>query len=511
MADAVVLVAAAAVLADIVAAAVTGTTDVGQVSGRIVLLLLLQTGRGGLAWLTAALPQRAAAKVKARLRAEIVGAATGPHRGSAAATGELVAVAVRGLDALDPYFARYLPELIRAATVPVVVVVAMLSRDVTSGLIVAATLPLIPLFGALVGAYTARRTARQWRVLAVLSHHFLDVVRGLPTLKVFGRAKAQATNIARVSDQHRAATMATLRVALLSALVLELAATLSVALVAVSVGLRLVYGGLDLRVALFLLILAPEAYLPWRRMATEYHAAAEGLAAAERAFAVIEGAEPSAPSVPPPDPRRLALTLAEVTVRYPERELPAVDGVNLVIPPRQVTAIVGPSGCGKSTLMSVLLGLCTPDAGRVLVGDTDLSTVELSQWYQRLAWLPEHPQFVAGTVRDNIMLGRPDATDRDVQSAAAAAKLAVPLDSVPDLLSTGERQRIALARVFLRRDASLLLLDEPTGHLDPETEEDICAVLEDFARGRTVVLVTHRPAPLRLADAIVDLSAVTVS
>ena len=256
---------AAALLADLVASVVLDGAALSDLMPRVFLLLAVFAGRGLLAGVLLVLPQRVAISVKRRLRPEIV--RSGATAARPVPTGEIVAIAGHGLDALDSYFSRYLPEMIRAATIPITVLIALASRDLTAGVIVAVTLPLIPIFGALVGSYTERRTRRQWHVLAVLSHHFLDVIRGLPTLKIFGRASAQATMIARVTEQYRIATMATLRVALLSALVLELAATISVALVAVSVGLRLVHGGLDLGTALFLLILAPEAYLPLRRAA----------------------------------------------------------------------------------------------------------------------------------------------------------------------------------------------------------------------------------------------------
>jgi thiol reductant ABC exporter CydD subunit len=500
--DAVLLVGGGWLLATIVAGIVNGSYR----SQDVAALLAVVVARGLLGAVTAVLPRRAAAAVKRELRGEVLAAAT--VTGHPTPTGEVVAIAGRGLDALDPYFARYLPELVRAVTVPVAVLAALLAGDLAAGLIVLATLPLIPLFGALVGAYTRQRTRRQWRVLAVLSHHFLDVVAGLPTLKVFGRARAQAATIARVTERHRVATMATLRVALLSALVLELAATLSVALVAVSVGLRLVHGGLGLQLALFLLILAPEAYLPLRRAAAEYHAASEGLAAAERAFDVLGGAgdRPAGPVAAPAldggggAPRSDAggaLELDRVTVRFPDRDRPALDGLDLAVPPGRVTIVIGPSGSGKSTLLRVLLGLQPPDSG----------VVRSPAATDRTAWLPQHPHLVAAPAVDNVRLGRPEATDEQVRVAAGRAAATGFLDVTdPARLSAGQRQRLALARVFLRTDASLVLLDEPTAHLDAATEARVVAALREFLVGRTAVIVTHRPGLLELADHVVDLT-----
>ncbi len=516
--DGLLLVLAAALLADLVATAVVDGAALRDLTPRVLTLLAVFACRALLAGVLLVLPRRVAISVKRHFRPEVVRAgATAAHP---APTGEIVAIAGPGLDALDPYFSRYIPEMIRAAAIPIVVLIALAARDLTAGLIVALTLPLIPVFGALVGSYTERRTRRQWRVLAVLSHHFLDVIRGLPTLKIFGRASAQATTIARVTEQYRIATMSTLRVALLSALVLELAATISVALVAVSVGLRLVEGGLDLRTALFLLILAPEAYLPLRRAAAEYHAAAEGIAAADQAFSVISAAESAHGSAVPcrsfPDPAAAPITIDRVTVRFPDRARPALDRLSLTIAPSRLTAVIGPSGSGKSTLLKVLLGLLTPDEGGTRVGDMELSQIDPAQWHRRLAWLPQHPGLLAGSIADNIVIGRPDVSQSasvDTATQAGIADLLVaeqrsarqPGHDAAAALSAGQRQRLALARVFLRTDASLVLLDEPTAHLDRDSERRVCEALRDYASGRTVVVVTHRRALLDIADTVVEI------
>jgi ABC-type transport system involved in cytochrome bd biosynthesis fused ATPase/permease subunit len=348
----------------------------------------------------------------------------------------------------------------------------------------------------------------------------LDVSRRRATTGTFNPLKNTSKDCsAGVAALRRVATMATLRIALLSALVLELAATISVALVAVSVGLRLVHGGMTLQTALFLLVLAPEAYLPLRRAAAEYHAAAEGVAAAERAFAVLAAAEPLTATLPSseavPDPARASLSLDRVGVRFPDRDLPVLDNLSMVIPPGQVTAIVGPSGSGKSTVLRLLLGLGTPDEGAIRIGDMDLARIDPARWHRRLAWLPQHPRLLSGSIVDNIMLGRPGVPEDAVSAAAARAGITDLLageravgraaGNGPHVLSAGQRQRVALARVFLRIDAALVLLDEPTAHLDAAAEQRISEALRDFVRGRTVVLVTHRAALLGLADHIVEM------
>jgi thiol reductant ABC exporter CydD subunit len=436
-------------------------------------------------------------------------------------TGALATLATRGIDVLDGYFSLYLPQLLLAVIVPVVVLTVVVSQDWISALIIAGTLPLIPLFMALVGATTRDRIDRQLRTLERLAGHFLDVVAGLPTLKVFGRAKAQAAAVREISERYRVAAMATLRVTFLSSLILELVATISVALVAVAIGLRLMSGSLDLRSALFVLVLAPEAYLPLRQLGANYHASAEGMAAAEQVFAVLEKPLPyRGTRVDVPDPAVAGITVDRLTVAYPGRDRPALDGVSLTVEPGEVLAIAGPSGCGKSTLLGVLLGLVEADAGSIRVGGVDLADLDVAAWRARLAWVPQRLHMFAASVAENVRLGCPDASGDQVRDAITAAGLAEVVDRLPEGvdtilgdhgagLSAGERQRIALARAFLR-DAPLLLLDEPTANLDGHTERGVLDAVRQLAHGRTVVLAAHRPALLALADRVARLVEVGV-
>ncbi|MGH2855541.1 MAG: thiol reductant ABC exporter subunit CydD, partial [Solirubrobacteraceae bacterium] len=325
-------------------------------------------------------------------------------------TGELAILATRGIDALDGYFSLYLPQLLLAAIVPLVLLAAVLSQDWLSAALVAVTIPLIPLFMALVGATTRERSERQLRTLERLGGHFLDVVAGLPTLKVFGRARAQAAAIREIAERYRRAALATLRVTFLSSLILELVATLSVALVAVAIGLRLMDGHLDLRTALFVLVLAPEAYLPLRQLGANYHASTEGMAAAEQVFAVL--AQPTAPRggrTDVPDPALAGLAIEGLRFVYPGRDEPALDGVSFTVRAGEVLALAGPSGCGKSTLLGVLLGLLTPASGSVRVGDIELADLDLAAWRSRLAWVPQRPHLLAASIAANVRLGRGEA------------------------------------------------------------------------------------------------------
>ncbi|MGC9668963.1 thiol reductant ABC exporter subunit CydD [Planosporangium sp. 12N6] len=507
LAGAGLIVAQATLLADGISTAFHGH---GGITPILAALAVVVAVRALLAWAQEVTAHRAAAAVKSQLRQRLLAHVTklGPGWLTGQKGGELTTLATRGVDALDGYFSRYLPQLVLAAVVPAIVLARLLPADLLATVTIALTLPLIPIFLALVGLTTQARNRRSFRMLTRLAHHFLDVVAGLPTLKVFGRAKAQAETIRRVSDEHRRVTMRTLRLAFLSSLVLELVATISVALVAVGVGLRLVNGTLDLRTALLVLILAPEAYLPLRLVGTHFHASTEGLAAAEQVFAVLEEEPPARGSRTdvPPGP----ISLSGVSVRYPDRAVPALDGVDLTISPGEVLALTGPSGCGKSTLLSVLLGFVTPDAGRVGVGGADLATLDPDAWRRHVVWMSQRPYLFAGTVADNIRLGAPDASSDAVRSAAEAALAAGFLDVTVGEggagLSAGQRQRVALARAFLS-PAPVVLLDEPTANLDGESEAAVLEGVRRLSRDRTVVLVAHRPALLAIADRVVTMEA----
>ncbi|QYN31883.1 thiol reductant ABC exporter subunit CydD [Pseudonocardia sp. DSM 110487] len=511
-------------VARVIGGATAGALD--ALGGAVAAVGAVALARAALTYGAETAALRSATRVKSDLRRRLVRhvAAGDPATTDA---GELATLATRGLDALDDYVARYLPQLVLAVLVPVAVLVVVFRADWISGLVIALTLPLIPVFMALVGMHTQERTRRQWHLLERLGGHFLDVVEGLPTLAVFRRAKAEAALIRRVTEAHREATMRTLRVAFLSAFVLELLATLAVALVAVEIGLRLLYGRLDLETALLVLILAPEAYLPLREVGARFHASMEGVTVAERVFAALE--RPSAAPTPaePVDPTpRPAVRFAGTGLTYPGRDAPALDGVDLTLRPGTTTLVTGRSGAGKTSLMALLLRFAEPTAGRVLVTaadgrEVDLADIHPDTWRQRIAWLPQHPYLFDASVADNIRLGLPGASDEAVRRAARRAeaeaviralpeRYATPLGERGHRLSAGQRQRIALARAFLRQealDAPIVLLDEPTAHLDPEHAAAVRAGVARLLEGRTGVIVAHDEGWSDLADEVVRLEA----
>ncbi|MCH9816014.1 MAG: thiol reductant ABC exporter subunit CydD [Actinomycetia bacterium] len=514
-------------LADALSAVFLGGEDLAQIWSDVVVLTGVIVARSVIAYGLESLAFHSSAQAKSQLRMAVLehSVALGPGFLEDQQAGDLAQLATRGIDALDDYFSRYLPQLVLAVIIPITVGVAILTQDLLATIIIAVTLPLIPIFMILVGLYTQREIDKQWRTLGQLSGHFLDVVAGLPTLKVFNRAKAQAQTLRTVGARYRQDTMRVLRVSFLSSMVLELLATISVAIVAVAIGLRLVNGDLDLRTALIVLILAPEAYLPLRMVGTHYHAAADGIAASGQLLDILDMPLPEQP-----DPADNTLTVAQtvgadiqvsdVTVQYPGRPVPALDHVSAHFPGGQVTAIAGPSGSGKSTLLQVLLGIQPTDSGAAeFVADGQVQPVAAlprDEFLPTVAWLPQSPLLVEGTVAQNVRLGREAATDADVAAALQQAGLAQNaieaqqwaqrrLGERGEGLSAGQAQRVALARVAVR-NADLVLLDEPSAALDPETEQSVVQLIAGLkAGGATVIVVAHRESLIAAADHVLNL------
>lgn len=535
---AVVLGAVMAVLV-IVQARLLATAIVEVAQGRATLAtsipVLIGLGaaiaaRAVVAWASEAAAYRTSAKAKAELREAALDHVLrlGPTGPAGTDPGSVATLITRGVDALDTYFARYLPQLFLAVIVPLAIIATVVGFDLVSAIIIAITLPLIVVFMILIGLYTRSRVDRQWHTLARLSGHFLDLVAGLPTLKVLGRAKKQAQAIEDIGERYRSTTMGVLRISFLSSFALELLASLSVALVAVTIGVRLVEGGIAFSTALFVLILAPEAYLPLRMVGQHFHAAAEGLGAADEVFTILETPLPVA-GTHTDLPTSIAISCVGVGVTYPDRPQPALHPTTFDIEPGQVTALVGVSGGGKSTLLAALLGFVVPSVGEITIaGAGALRDIDPDYWRARVAWVPQDPKLVAPgagdhpTIIDVVRLGKPDASSDEVRTALQQAGVLAEIESMPDGLQTvvgtdgsglsaGQIRRLALARALVR-NASVLLLDEPTAALDGASEAAVVTALRAAAdAGAAVVVVAHRPALIDIADVIVHVAPPSAS
>ena len=491
------------------------TTGLARWAG---LLAAVFAGRALLAWAQESLAHRACAAVKSQLRRDVLAARLARPTDARTSSSTLITLVTTGLDALDGYYSKYLPQLVLASIVPVVLAIAIGLQDLRSLVIVIITVPLIPVFMALIGWRTEAAMKRRWQTQARLANHFADLVAGLPTLQVFGRARAQLAGLKRTEDASRAGTMGTLRIAFLSSFALELLATLSVALMAVTIGFRVDAGGMDLRTSLFILILAPEVYLPLRQVGTLYHDAADGMAAAEEAFSLIEHGQLTAGVAQTvPSARTSPLVVDELTYTYPDAQTPAVDGVSLRIEPGELVALAGHSGGGKTTAMNCLLGFLTPQAGSIRIGDVDLcqaSAATLQAWREQIAYVPQTPGLIHGTVADNVRLGHGELTDAQVRQlldrcGGQSLGLAKTVSDDAEGLSAGERRRVALARALARVElggAGLLVLDEPTAGLDADTEQTVLDAVR--ASGASVLVVSHRPQVLDQADRVVTVTEV---
>ena len=496
VAGATALVAQAFLVSDVVVHLVDGGTA-AVVLVPAAALAAVVAGRGVLAWAQAATGTRAASAVKAGLRHDLVDLVLDPRRSGAAPSSARVATLLGpGLDALDGYVARFLPQVVLTAVVPLAVLATLAVVDPLSAVIVVLTLPLVVVFLVLVGMVTRDRLDHRWAELQRLGRHFSDVLAGLTVLSGFGRDSARG--LREVGERHRRATMESLRTAFLSSLVLELFSTLSVALVAVAAGLRLVTGDLDLSTGLLVIVLAPEAYLPLRRLGTLFHDSTQGVAAAEEVLDVLDQ-ERRAGHLVVAGPAPIEVEGLEVV--HPGRDLPALVLPSAWVHAGDFVAVTGPSGAGKSTLLAVLLGFASPTRGAVRVGDRRLEALDPEAWRRQVAWVPQDPQLLTGTVADNVRLGDPEADDAAVRTAlddAGAGDLSLErlVGQQGRSLSAGERRRVAVARAVLRVRAGrawLLLMDEPTAGLDARRESTVLGTLcRLHDGGTTIVVVAHR-------------------
>ncbi|HID33057.1 MAG TPA: thiol reductant ABC exporter subunit CydD, partial [Anaerolineae bacterium] len=505
-----------------------------DVTSLLAALAALALARFLFAWGSESAGKRLAVRVKIDIRERLARhlLALGPTYAAEERSGELANTLTTGVEALDAWFSQYLPQAALALIMPLTILVAVFPQDRLSGFVLLVTAPLIPLFMILIGSSAESLTRKQWTTLSRLAAHYLDVIQGLTTLKLFGRAREQLRIIARISDDYRTATMGVLRVAFLSALALEMLATISVAVIAVEIGIRVMKGGMDFLNAFFILILAPDFYQPLRLLGSRFHAGMEGMAAAERIFAILDqqptverrsedrsqrtedrGQKPELRFLPPD----FSIRFQNVSVSYQEGQRQALEEVNFELRQGQHIALVGPSGAGKSTIAHLLMRFLEPAAGRILLDDTPLDRIDARAWRQCIAWMPQRPYLFNMSIADNIRLGQPDARMDAVVRAAKQAFAHDFIQAFPDgydtivgergaRLSGGQAQRIALARAFLR-DAPIVILDEPTANLDPETEEQIQQAMQMLLAGRTALIIAHRLHTIRRADRILVMQA----
>lgn len=483
----------------------------------LILLSAIAAGRALLAFVEQVAANAAAGQVKRALRWQLSEKILklGPAFIQGEQTGELTAAALQGVEALDAYFSQFLPQLVLAAFIPLLVLAVVFPIDALSALVFLFTLPLIPIFMVLIGRMGEALTKRQFAALRRMSAYLLDTLQGLTTLKILNQSQAQAGRIAAVSEDYRKTTLSVLRITFLSALVLELVGTISTAVVAVEIGLRLMVGRMAFEQAFFILVLAPDYYLPLRMLGQRFHAGMAGISAARRIFEVLDTPVSACSGVEPLPETIFPVKFERVSYTYPGRKDQAVEQVSFVLEQGKRVAVVGLSGAGKSTLMNLLLGFMRPTAGQITVNGKDITVLDMAAWRRKVAWVPQQPHLYPGTLAENIRIGKPAAVEHEILEAARLVGLDPWIAELPGgletrvgeegaLLSGGQAQRVALARALLK-DSPIILFDEPTAHLDRITERNFMDVTREVLRGKAALIIAHRLETAASADWVVVL------
>lgn len=512
------------ILSRIIAGFHVGGWTVSTAEKWLGYFLVVIFGRFFLVWLGESSAGRIAVGIKNHLRKEIITKIErlGPVFLAREQSGELTTLMIQGLDALDGYFSQFLPQVILAAAIPVCVLIGVFPRDWLSGVILLLTAPLLPLFMILIGGAAEKTTRKQWYLLGKLSGQFLDILQGLATLKAFNQTQTAAKKVRDVSDQYRIVTLQVMRLTFLSSLALELVSTISIALVAVQIGLRLLNNGMNFEQALFILVVAPDFYLPLRQLGLRFHSAASGISASRRIFTFLNKSESTSQEKTshrrswiwdgPPE-----ILLESVSARYPDKEDEAISNVDLLLPAGKTTAVIGRSGSGKTTLSYLLLGFLSPSTGKICVDGLNLATLDLRDWRSGIAWVGQNPVIFYGTLAENLRQGNLQITDRQLWDGLETCGLAAWISSLPEGLSTrvgdrgltlssGQRQRLAMCRAILK-DPRLVILDEPTAHLDVLNEDNLVEAMKTLMKERTVLLIAHRMPTLKFADQLVILES----